>query len=264
MTLKPQSSPVNGRLWGERARDWGALQEGQTSAVYEAALERTGVGPGSRYLDVGCGAGTACRLAAARGAAVSGVDAAEGMIAVARETAPTGDFHVADLEALPFDNATFDVVAGFNAIQYAANPVVALAEAGRVTKPGGWVVVAVWSPPELVPAAAMIRALGPLLPPPPPGAPGPFALSDEATLRVFVADAGLKPVEVFDVPCLWRYPDEDTAVCALNASGGAVRAMEHSGEAAVTLAHRQALAAFRQADGRIEIGASVRCVLARV
>ena len=68
MELKPQSSPVNGRLWGARARDWANIQEGTVKAVYEAALERTGVGSDTRYLDVGCGAGGAVRLAAARGA----------------------------------------------------------------------------------------------------------------------------------------------------------------------------------------------------
>ena len=65
MQLKPQSSPLNGRLWGARARDWAALQEIQCIPVYEAVMQRTAVGPGTRYLDVGCGAGTAAHMAAA-------------------------------------------------------------------------------------------------------------------------------------------------------------------------------------------------------
>jgi 2-polyprenyl-3-methyl-5-hydroxy-6-metoxy-1,4-benzoquinol methylase len=67
MELKPQSSPINGRLWDARARDWANIQEGTVKAV----LGRTGVGPGTRYLDVGCGAGRAVQLAAALGAQVS-------------------------------------------------------------------------------------------------------------------------------------------------------------------------------------------------
>lgn len=263
MELKPQSSPVNGRLWGARARDWGDFQEPQTRPVFEAALLRTGVGPGTRYLDVGCGAGVAAQMAHERGALVCGIDAADAMIAVARENVPNGEFHVGDLEALPFADSVFDVVAGFNAFQYAANPATALREAGRVTKPGGWIVVTVWGPPEGMPAAAVAGALVPLLPAPPPGAPGPFALSDEATLRAFVADAGLEPVEVFDVDCEWMYPDEAIAIRGLNSAGVATRAMEHSGEAAVTEAYRKALTPFRQADGRYLIGASFRCLLAR-
>ena len=263
MELKPLSSPVNGRRWGARARDWADIQEGQVKPVYEAALQRTGVGPGTRYLDVGCGAGLAAQLAAARGARVSGIDAAEAMIAIGRENAPDSEFHVGDLEALPFADAAFDVVTGFNAFQYAANPTVALREAGRVTSAGGWIVVMTWGPPDGMPAASMVKALGPLLPAPPPGAPGPFALSDEATLKAFVADAGLEPIEVFDVGCQWAYADEATAIRAFNSAGVATRAMEHSGEAAVTEAHREALAQFRQADGRYLIDASFRCLLAR-
>lgn len=75
-------------------------------------------------------------MAAARGARVSGIDAAEAMIAIARENAPGGEFHVGDLEDLPFADDSFDVVAGFNAFQYAANPTVALKEAGSRPDPG--------------------------------------------------------------------------------------------------------------------------------
>jgi len=227
-------------------------------------LQRTGVGPGTRYLDVGCGAGLAAGLAADRGARVFGIDAAEAMVEIARQNSPGGEFHVGDLEALPFADADFDVVTGFNAFQYAANPTVALKETRRVTKAGGWIVVMTWGPPEGMAAASLVKALGPLLPPPPPGAPGPFALSDQTTLRAFVADAGLEPVEVFDVDSDWAFRDEAKALRALNASGVSARAMDHSGEAAVTEAHRKALAPFRQADGRYIMGASFRCLLARL
>ena len=178
MESKPRTSPINGRLWSARARDWADFQEGQFQPVYEAALQRTGVGPGTRYLDVGCGAGLAVGLAADRGARVFGVDAAEAMIAIARENAPDGEFHIGDLEALPFADAAFDVVTGFNAFQYAANPTLALMEAARVTRAEGWIVIMTWGPPDGMPAASMVKALGPLIPLPPPGAPGPFALSD--------------------------------------------------------------------------------------
>ena len=263
MELKPQSSPVNGRLWGARARDWADIQEGTVKAVYEAVLKRTGVGPGTRYLDVGCGAGGAVQLAAAQGAHVSGIDAADTLLAIARERTPEGDFHIGDLEALPFDDATFDVVTGFNSFQYAANPAVALGEAKRVTKAKGMIMVMTWGLPEGMQAAALVAALRPLLPVPPPGAPGPFALSDEATLRAFAAAAGLMPIEVFDVDSPWSYPDEATAVRGLNSSGVSARAMDNSSEAAVSEAHTQALAPFRRADGGYLIGASFRCLLAQ-
>ena len=122
MELKPQSSQVNGRLWGARARDWADIQEGTVKPVYEAVLEHARVGPDTRYLDVGCGAGGAVQLAAARGAQVSGIDAADTLLAIARERTPKGEFHIGDLETLPFDDATFDVVTGFNSFPICRQP----------------------------------------------------------------------------------------------------------------------------------------------
>jgi SAM-dependent methyltransferase len=231
--------------------------------AYEAVLERTDVGPHTRYLDVGCGSGMAAQLAAGRGAQVSGVDAAEALLTIARSRVPGGDFHHGDVEELPFADQMFDLVTGFNSFQYAANPAAALAEARRVTKPGGEVVIMTWGNPEGMDAASLIAALRPLMPVPPPGAPGPFALSDENALRKFAVDAKLTPVAVFDVDCPFAYPDEATAVRGLNAAGVAVRAMENTSEHLVSEAHSKALAPFRQYDGSYRINASFRCLLAR-
>ena len=77
--LKPRTAELNGRLWGARASDWAEIQESAMRPVYEAVLERTRVGSGTRYLDVGCGAGMAAQIAAARGAQVSAIDAAEAL-----------------------------------------------------------------------------------------------------------------------------------------------------------------------------------------
>lgn len=256
------TSQVNGRLWGARARDWAEIQEGQCAAAYRAVLDHAGIGPGMRHLDVGCGAGMAAAMAASRGAAVAGIDAADALLAVARERVPGGDFRQGDIEALPFADDSFDLVTGFNAFQFAADPARALREAGRVTRPGGMIVIMTWGEPAGMEAASVVGALRPLLPTPPPGAPGPFALSDEAALRGFAMAGGLRPGKVFDVDCPWTYPDEATALRGLNSSGVACRAMEQSGEEAVVAAHRAALAPFRQADGGLRIGARFRCLVA--
>lgn len=256
------TSAINGRLWGARARDWADIQEGQCASAFHAVLDYAGVGPGKSYLDVGCGAGMAAQLAAARGATVAGVDAAAALLDIARERTPAGDFRHGDIEALPFDDLQFDVVTGFNAFQYAANPARALQEAGRVTKPGGLIVIMTWGEPEGMEAASLVAALKPLLPPPPPGAPGPFALSQEAALRAFAASGGLKPGPVFDLSAQWVYPDEATAIRGLTSSGVAVRAGETSGEEALIAAHQTALAPFRQQDGSFRVLARFRCLVA--
>lgn len=256
------TAKVNGPLWGSSARDWASIQEGQFKPGYEAVLAHCRVGPETDYLDAGCGAGMAAQIASSLGAKVSGFDAAEALLAIARDRVPAGVFHIADLENVPFGSASFDVVTGFNSFQFAGDPVRALAEARRVAKPGGKVVVMTWGKPEGMEAATIVSALRPLLPPPPPGSPGPFALSEETKLRAFAEAAGLTPEDVIDVDSPWSYPDESTALRGLASSGVSARAMALSGREAVDAAHRAALAPFRQTNGSFRIGATCRFLVA--
>lgn len=258
----PRTSESNGRLWGARARDWAEIQEGQFRSAYEAVFDWYGLKTRAAYCDVGCGSGMAAQLAAARGATVSGIDAAENLLGIARNRVPDGDFRQGDLEALPFADGAFDLVTGFNSFQYAADPVAALREARRVAKPTGRIVVMTWGTPEGMEAAALVTALRPLLPPPPPGAPGPFALSDPAALRDFATQAGLVPLEIHDVPCVWRYGSLDRALRGLGSSGVAVRAAELAGQTAVDRANATALKPYRQRDGSYELRAAFRWLAA--
>ena len=114
---KPSTAQLNGHLWSARARDWADLMDGTISSVYEAALDRLSVTKGTSFLDIGCGSGFAAQLASQRGAKVSGIDAAAGLLAIARDRSPDGDFRIGDLETLPFNDATFDAVTGFNSFQ---------------------------------------------------------------------------------------------------------------------------------------------------
>ncbi len=138
---KTGTSAVNGPLWGSSAYDWATIQEGQARAGYEAVLAHCEVGNGTEYLDAGCGAGMASHLAAVAGAKVAGFDAAEPLLNIARERVPMGDFRHSDLESIPFADASFEVVTGFNSFQFASDPSRALGEARRVARPGGKVVV---------------------------------------------------------------------------------------------------------------------------
>jgi len=254
---------MNGVLWGSSARDWAAIQEPTCKPVYLAVFERVALQAGAHYLDVGCGAGLAVQLASERGAEVSGLDAAENLLAIARARVPGGQFHAGEMEKLPFADGCFDLVTGFNSFQYAANPQGALAEAKRVAKPGAHVVVMTWGRPEGMEAASLVAALRPLLPAPPPGAPGPFALSDETALRDFAEAAGLEPLEIFDVDSPWEYLDLATALRGLGSSGVAARASRAAGKEAVDEAHAKALAPFRRPDGSYRVGATFRCLLTR-
>lgn len=261
--LRPRTAETNADLWGARVQDWSSIQEGMCRPVYAAAFDRVELGPGDSLLDVGCGAGLAVQMAAERGAAVSGLDASADLLAVAQERVPAGEFQVGDLEQLPYFDSSFDLVTGFNALQYAGNPGVALAEARRVVRRGKHVLVTTWGEPEGMEAAVLILALRPLMPPALVGAPAPFALSDGSALRALAAGAGLEPLDVFDVASPWHYADLGTALRGLNSSGVAAQAIAHSGTEAVDGAHRAALAPFEQPDGSYVVQATFRCLLAR-
>jgi SAM-dependent methyltransferase len=202
-TTPAGSAAVQGKLWGARARDYAEVQEPTFLPLYENVLSRPEVANATSVLDVGCGPGLATQVFARRIARIAGVDATAPFIEIARRRLPSGDFRVAEMETLPYADASFDVVSGFNAFQYAASPVNALREARRVAKPNGTITIAVWGLPESCEAAGHLKALGSLMPPPPPGAPGPFALSDESKLRSLASDAGLMPGAIVDVPCPW-------------------------------------------------------------
>ncbi len=259
----PRTAEANSRLWGARATDWATIQEGTCRPVYLAVFDRVGLGSETAYLDAGCGAGMASQIAAERGASVAGLDAADNLLAIARERVPNADFRVGELESLPFPDNTFDLVTGFNSFQYAGNAIVALTEAKRVARRDATVVIMTWGEPDGMEAASLLAALRPLLPPPPPGAGGPFALSDESALRAFATAAGLAPTEVIDVDSPWQYPDLATALRGLKSSGVGVRAIENSSEDAVDSANSKALEPFRQSDGGYRIGATFRCLIAR-
>ena len=260
---KPRTADTNGLLWGHRARDWSERMEPLFGPVYSTAFDHAEMRAGTQYLDVGCGAGLALQMAAERGAQVHGLDAAAPLLEIARRRAPAADIRYGDIEVLPFAEGRFDLVTGFNAFQYAGNPGLALAEAKRVCKKGGRVLVATWGQPEGMEAASLVAALRPLLPTPPAGAPGPFALSDETTLRAFATSAGLVPGACFDVEAPWHFESLEAALLALKSSGVGARAIKHSDEASVDEAHAAALAPYARPDGSFRVHATFRCLMSQ-
>jgi hypothetical protein len=101
------------------------------------------------------------------------------------------------------------------------------------------------------------------LPPPPPGAPGPFALPDREALEGLATQAGLTPENVGDVDTPFEYPDEQTALRALLSAGPAVRAIRHAGEESVRAAVLEAVAPYRTAAGGYLMENKFRYLIAR-
>jgi SAM-dependent methyltransferase len=197
-----------GPPWGRRARDWAATEE-QQLPTYEEAIRRVGIGTGTRVLEVGCGSGVFLRAAADRGAQVSGLDASRALLRLARVRVPQADLRVGDLQFLPYEDDAFDVVAGFNAFFFAADMVAALREAGRVTRPGGRVVVQVWGRHERCSLDAIKSIARPLFPGADPHAPPPPDLSEPGLLEGIAIAAGLTPESAFGLSWPYVYDDDD-------------------------------------------------------
>jgi SAM-dependent methyltransferase len=145
MTCSQQTTaPTEGPAWSAGALGWVEHWAGFAAPAREAVARAAGIEAGPSVLDVGCGSGELCELAASRGARVSGIDAAAELVEFARRRVPEADLRVGPIEQLPWPDESFDLVTGFNAFQFAADFVAALAEAGRVMRSGGRVAICNW------------------------------------------------------------------------------------------------------------------------
>jgi SAM-dependent methyltransferase len=255
------TAAIHGPRWSARADDWAALAAGISQPAWEAVVEATGIREGTRLLDVACGSGELCRLAASRGAIASGIDAAAGLIQVARRLGTNLDLRVGSMEELPWEDASFDVVTGFNAFQFAADFVGALAEARRVTRPGGRVAVCNWGRPEDNRLFEVMRPLRDLHPPTGRPATEPPATGDPGVLEGLARDAGLQPLLADEVDAPFEAADDERLVRALLSPGNAVAAVDHSGEDVVGTAILAAAAPFRRPDGSYRIENRFRYVI---
>jgi SAM-dependent methyltransferase len=248
------SATIQGRLWGERAADWATRVEQVCLPLFGAALDAARVTAGTRLLDAGCGAGLLALLASLRDAQVAALDAAPGLLAIARQRLPTADVREGDLEALPFGDASFDAVTAVNSIFYAGDTAAAMRELVRVVRSRGRVVVTAWGPPQRCEfLAAVMPALGPLLPPPPPGVvpAHPGALSEPGALAAVLEVAGLRPVEAGEVACPFVFPNIEASWRGNSSAGVNRAAIAHSGEAAVRAVYESADRAHARGDGSI-------------
>lgn len=251
-----------GPLWGERAKDWAAVEERQLP-TYEEAIHRVGIGPGQRVLDIGCGSGVFLRLAADRRADAFGLDASEPLIEIARRRVPESDVRVGEMQALPYEEASFDVVTGFNSFFFAADLVGALSEARRVAKPGAPVVIQVWGPPERNDLEAMKQVARPYAPAPPPDAPPPPELSKPGVLEQLARAAGLTPDYSFDKRYAIEYPDEETLGRELMSPMGLAKLVGPEREPQVRREIVAALSPHRTRDGTYRLENEYHYLVAR-
>lgn len=251
-------------LWGRRPADWARLAEPQNVPLFAAVLDELDVGRGTRLVDFGCGSGLAARMAAERGATVAGTDATPELLEIARERVPAGAFAAAALEEAPFEDGAFDVATGFNAFQFAADPVAAVREAARVVRAdGGLVAASTFAEPERCASTALHLAMKAAVGARDDGY-APYALSGPDGLSDLLAAAGLEPVAAGEVALAWAHASVQDTILSVLCSAGGARAMEAVGEAAVRAALEPAIAPFTRADGSVSMDNVFRYAIGRV
>ena len=116
----------------------------------EQFFRRLGIKPGTRLLDVGCGAGQLALIAARAGAQVTGCDISTNWIEKARTRAAAEGlkvtFEEGDAESLPYKDGQFDAVVSLIGAMFAPRPDLVAAELTRVCRPGGMIAMANWTP----------------------------------------------------------------------------------------------------------------------
>jgi SAM-dependent methyltransferase len=251
-----------GPLWGARPRAW-AESEDRQRPTYEAAIRRVGISAGQRVLDVGCGTGVFLRLAADRGAVPFGLDASTALLEIARERVPGAELAAGEMERLPYEDDSFDLVTGFNSFFFAADLGAALREAGRVAKPRAPVVIQVWGPPDRCDLEAMKKVARRYAPSPPPDAPPPPKLWEPGVLESLASEAGLAPELAFDTSYAFEYPDAETLGRLLTAPMGLAELAGPDREPALRREIIDVLAAYRGADGGYRLQNEFHYLVAR-
>lgn len=203
--LSPEAESVKTRLktiW--MAGDYDRFSRYMESGAREF-YGRLSVAPGCRLLDVGCGSGQLALIAAKDGLEVTGVDIAGNLVERARVRARAeginARFEEGDAEALPFDDASFDVVVSLIGAMFAPRPDLVAQELLRVCKPGGTIAMANWTAQGFV--GQMFKTVSAFIAP--SGMPSPVLWGDEATVRERLGK-GLSDLKLVRRDYTFNYP----------------------------------------------------------
>lgn len=173
------------------AGDYGQVAE-RIVPVGGWLAERAGAGPGIELLDVATGTGNVSIPAALAGARVTGLDLTPKLLEEQRARASAAGVEIelveGDAEELPFADGSFDRVTSCFGVMFAPRQQLATAELVRVTRAGGEVLVAAWTPESIV--GRLFGLTAAYMPPPPPGFQPPVTWGVEQHVRELFAQTG--------------------------------------------------------------------------
>lgn len=172
-------------VWGSGGDAYDKVSATIASAL-DHCVRRVYPQPGERILDLATGTGWTSRLLARHGAAVTGADIAEKLLAAAKARAMAEGLDIAyeigDAEKLPYADASFDAVVSTFGVMFVSRPEAAASELARVCRKGGRIGLATWLPDGSV--YKMFLVMRAYMPPPPtPAPPSPFAWGDRERLK---------------------------------------------------------------------------------
>ncbi len=185
----PAIQPHNERaasVWSSGGRDYEEIIRGVYDGI-DTTVARLNPHPGERILDVATGTGITARACARRGAEVTGIDIAAGLLDAARGLSGglAIDYRLGDAEALPVADASFDAVVSTFGVMFVSRPEAAAAELARVCKPGGRLALATWTHDGAI--AEMFGVMRPYMAAPP--AVSPFDWGRRERLEALLGEA---------------------------------------------------------------------------
>lgn len=167
--------------------------------------ERLNIAPGCKMLDVACGSGQLALMAAKDSIEVTGIDIAGNLVERAQARAQaeglSARFKEADAGALPFDDASFDMVVSLIGAMFAPRPELVARELLRVCVPGGTIAMANWTPQGFI--GQMFKTVSKFIAP--SGMPSPVLWGDEPTVRERLGP-GLSQLSLTRRQYLFSYP----------------------------------------------------------
>jgi SAM-dependent methyltransferase len=236
--------------------DFATLSELANCREYVSVHQRLALDDGDRLLDVACGSGLALELAHLRGAICSGIDASTRLVAVARDRNPSADIRVGDMHALPWEDASFDVVTSFRGVW--GTTAAAVGEIHRVLAPGGRVGMTVWGHIKASPGSWALAPFRLAATPKVENQAAMVALGRPGAGEELLAHYGFVDIERVEVPFVWEFADPETYARAISSSGPAYEAIQNVGKAAFCDA------AVTEATAHIRDGLPLRAEIAVV
>jgi SAM-dependent methyltransferase len=212
MDTKPDLAAVKQRQQQAWASGDFAVVASRIVIVAEQLCETADLHAGWHVLDVATGSGNAAIAAARLGCSVVGVDYVPSLLERGRERAEAEGLPVVfaegDAEALPYADDSFDAVVSVFGSMFAPDHERAAAELMRVSRPGGTIALASWTPDGFI--GELFRTVAAHVPPP-AGVQSPMLWGTEAHLRSLFGD-GIASLEVDERIFTWRFSSAEEFV----------------------------------------------------